>query len=298
MLAGHPRLFAAAELQLLGFNTLRERKEAFSGKFSLWLEGTIRAVMELKSCDANEAKAIMETFESRDYSTKQFYGELQSWLGDRMLVDKSPAYATDPRALEKAEADFEDTLYIHLSRHPFAMVRSFVKYHMDQVLFMKKHRFSPRQLAELIWTVSHRNALEFLKHVPPSRQVHIRFEDMVTEPRGTMETMCHQLGLDFHPGLVEPYRDIDRKMTDGIFRDSTPMGDTRLLERKGIEPQAADAWKGVLEDDFLGDVTWEVAASLGYDRPVGTNGTEVRREDAPRRGRLDDLRRSRREGRG
>ena len=45
MLAGHPQLFAAAELQLLGFNTLQDRKEAFQGKYSLWLEGTIRAMV-------------------------------------------------------------------------------------------------------------------------------------------------------------------------------------------------------------------------------------------------------------
>ena len=39
MLAGHPDLFAASELQLLGFNTMSERIAAYSGKFSAWLDG-------------------------------------------------------------------------------------------------------------------------------------------------------------------------------------------------------------------------------------------------------------------
>jgi hypothetical protein len=47
MLAGHPRLFAASELHQLGFNTLAERRTAFSRKYSLWLEGTIRLLMEI-----------------------------------------------------------------------------------------------------------------------------------------------------------------------------------------------------------------------------------------------------------
>src|SRR6185369_7785179 len=45
MLAGHPKLFAPPELELLSFNTLSERKEAFSGTESYWLEGTLRALM-------------------------------------------------------------------------------------------------------------------------------------------------------------------------------------------------------------------------------------------------------------
>ncbi len=56
-------------------------------------------------------------------------------------------------------------------------------------------------------------------------------------------------------------------MTDGIYPESMPMGDTKLRARRRIDPTVADSWKGVLDDDFLGDPTWEVAARLGYERP-------------------------------
>mgnify|MGYP002067792402 FL=1 len=146
-----------------------------------------------------------------------------------MLVDKSPAYVCDMRALEKAERDFDGAIYLHLVRHPYAMVRSFERYHMEQVLFLKEHPFTPRQLGELIWTISHQNTLEFLKTVPAGRQYRIRFEDMVYRPREIMEGMCATLGLEYHPALVEPYQGIEKKMTDGLYKDSTPMGDTHLL---------------------------------------------------------------------
>jgi len=272
MLAGHPDLFAASELQLLGFNTLKERKEAFSGKYSLWLEGTIRAVMEIKKCFADKAMQIIEEYEKANYTTRQFYGMLQSWLGGKILVDKSPSYVFDQANLEKAERDFDKPLYIYLVRHPYAMVRSFVQYHMDQVLYLKSHPFTPQQLGELVWLISQKNVLTFFEKVPEKRKFTMRFEDLVAQPEKMMEAMCRSLGLKYHPNLADPYKDIDKKMTDGIYKDSKPMGDTKLLERNRIDPSAAVSWKKVEKDNFLSGMTWEVAAILGY--PV--QGIEIK----------------------
>ena len=293
MLAGHPKLFAAAELQLLSFNTLAERKEAFAGKFSLWLEGTLRALMELQNCDADEARRIMAEFEER-LSTKEFYGVIQEWVGERTLVDKSPHYALDPGSLAKAERDFENALYIHLIRHPYANVKSFESYHMDQVLYLDKHDFGARDLGELVWTHSHENVLDFLRDVPRERQFRLRYEDLVTDPEANMRSLCERFGLRYHPDLVNPYQDIDQKMTDGLYKDSTPMGDTRLLERRSIDAGAADKWRGVEQDDFLGEVTWEVAEKLGYERPQTSAMTSTPNKRQDRLERQRQLRQARR----
>jgi amino acid adenylation domain-containing protein len=267
MLAGHPDLFAASELQLLGFNTLKERRAAYSGMYSLWLEGTIRTIMEIKGCDAEEATRIMEEYERQDYTTKQFYGVLQEWIGDRILVDKSPSYVLDLQTLEKAECDFHDALYIHLFRHPYAMVRSFESYHIDQVLFLKAQPFTPRQLGELVWLISHGNALQFLRQIPQQRQYQLCFEDLVRQPQPVMEELCRTFQLRFHPELIKPYDQLEKKMTNGIHKESKPMGDTRFLEHGRINPDVAESWKDVLADNFLSDRTWELAVSLGYERP-------------------------------
>lgn len=232
MLAGHPDLFAASELQLLGFNTLRERRTAFSGKYRLWLEGTIRIIMAIKGCDAEESALIMEEYERQNLSTKQFYRILEQWIGNKILVNKSPSYVLDINTLEKAENDFQDALYIHLVRHPYAMVKSFESYHIDQVLFLKEQPFSPRQLGELVWYISHENVLQFLKKIPKQRQYHMRFEDLVSEPKKVLEELCRTLQLKFVPDLLNPYENLDKKMTDGIHKESKPMGDTKFLEHK------------------------------------------------------------------
>ena len=103
MLGGHPELFAPPELQLLLFNTLQDRRKEFSGRNSFWLEGTMRALMEINGCDGNEAKALMEQYEDGGLSAKEFYAVMQRGIGERRLVDKSPSYAMDIEVLRRAE---------------------------------------------------------------------------------------------------------------------------------------------------------------------------------------------------
>jgi amino acid adenylation domain-containing protein len=299
MLAGHPDLFAGSELQLLGFNTLKERSHAYSGKYKLWLEGTIRAIMEIKHCSSDEAIELMEMYEEKGYSTKEFYAVLQEWIGERTLVDKSPSYALDMNTLIKAEKDFEQAKYIHLTRHPYAMVRSFEKYHMDQVLYLKEQPFSAQELGELVWIISHKNVLEFLKTVPTERQFHMHFEELVTEPKKIMENFCQAFDLPFETELLKPYENLNQKMTDGIYKESKPMGDTHFFEHSDIDPGVASEWQGVMDDNFLSDLTWDLARKLGYPDPFiedtqsATPHGEEGTGEMSRRKRLEDMRRRR-----
>lgn len=266
MLAGHPGLFAAPELQLLHFETLRSRREAFQGKFEAWLEGTIRALMELRGVDADTAKREMEEYESKNLTTAEFYKLLQDAIGERLLLDKTPSYALDPAALEHAELDFQEARFIHLVRHPQAIIRSFEKMHIDQVLFLKDHPYNARQLGELVWLRSHRNILELLAKVPEERQCRIRFEDLLANPREAMERVCAMLQLPYVADMVEPYRNQERKMITGLYRESIPMGDVRFLSFSEIRPDVADSWKATRAEYSLASATWNLAFELGYER--------------------------------
>ena len=273
MLAGHHGLFAAPELQLLNFSTLQQRRAALTGKYSLWLEGTIRTLMEAEGCGPDEAKRIMDRYEADGLTTKQFYRVLQDRVAPRTLVDKSPVYALDPEALARAEAYFDGALYIHLVRHPYAMIRSFESFHMDHVLLTDAHPYSSRQLAELVWTISHQNILELLARVPQSRQCRMTFEALTTEPRKTMAQMCEELDLEFDPELLRPYHATERKMTEGLYPDSTPMGDAKFRQYGRIDSSVADAWQRAMVDDSLGSITWDLADSFGYQRPTQARTT-------------------------
>jgi len=275
MLAGHRDLFSASELQLLGFATMRERADAYTGRFSGWRDGLIRSVMEIEDLDAEAAKAAIGAAEAEGVTTKAFYRRLQDAIQPRLLVDKSPSYAMDAGALRKAERDFDGALYIHLVRRPGPMIESFARHHMDQVLHIGEHPFAPRQLAELVWTLSHRNIVEFLGDVPPERWVRLRFEELVTDPSAQMESLCRALGLPFDPAVLQPYEGVESKMVDGVYPESAPMGDPNFLARGRIDPTTAAAPPRSGDAVALGAPTVELAASFGYD--MGGDDSEGRR---------------------
>jgi amino acid adenylation domain-containing protein len=281
MLAGHPDLFAPQELELLSFETLQERKAAFSGRDSFWLEGALRALMEVRGCDAEEARRLMEHYEKERFTTTQFYRLIQDAVAPRLLVDKTPSYALDVETLQRAEALFDAPFYIHLLRHPYGMIRSFEEAKLEQLyrVFLRSgHDFTGRELAELIWLISHQNILTFLTEVRALRQHRVAFEDLVNQPQRTLEGICRFLGLDVHRDMLEPYQDQKRRMTDGLYTASRMLGDVKFHQHRRIDATVADQWKASYTEDFLGDVTWALAEQLGYTREPSQSapGVEAR----------------------
>jgi len=133
MLGGHSRLFAPPELFLLNFDTLADRKNWFAGAQRLHLEGNTRAVMQIKGQSLPEVEALLDGLEARALPTQDYYRMMQGWLGDRILIDKTPFYGIDIETLRRAEDWFEEPLYIHLTRHPYGMVRSFEEARLEQL---------------------------------------------------------------------------------------------------------------------------------------------------------------------
>ncbi|WP_424101096.1 condensation domain-containing protein [Moorena producens] len=267
IMAGHPQLFAPPELYLLSFNTLAERKAAFSGRNNFLGEGVIRAIMEIKNCDGEQAQQIMEELEEQNLSTKEFFSLMQEWLPGQIIADKTPPYVFNPEVLQRAEEEFENPLYIHLQRHPLATIRSMKEARLDLLVAMEENQFSVEQKGELMWLISHQNILEFLKNIPSSRQHQLKYEDLVQQPETTVDQLCEFIGIDFHPDMLQPYKEKKQRMTDGVHAVSRMMGDPKFHTYKGINAKVAERWKEEYKVDFLSPETWKVAESLGYDRP-------------------------------
>jgi amino acid adenylation domain-containing protein len=268
LLGGHPALFSPPELELLGFEALGERRRVCSGRDAFWLEGTLRAVMQALQVDADTAKDLMAEREDADMGVKEFYGELQSWLGGKILVDKSPSYALDVGVMQRAEAYFERPLYLHLHRHPYGMISSFEEARLNQIFFRYPHDLKVRELAELIWLQSHRNIVEFLATIPPERQMAISFEDITRQPEASTRHLCDFMGIAFTPEMLEIYggERKQQRMTDGIYRESKMLGDIKFHTHQKIDPGVAERWRKIYRTDFLGDASWQMAQTLGYVR--------------------------------
>ena len=269
LLGGHPLIFAPPELELLSFNTLQERAEAFTGRNSFWLEGTLRAMMGIKGYDAHQAKLEMSQYEKKNLTTQEMYEQMQTWLKDKILVDKTPSYALDINILQQAEHYFENPLYIHLLRHPYGMINSFEEAKLDQIFFLYEHNYSTRELAELTWLQSNVNILEFFEQIPSSRKHTVSFEDMTGKTETVIKEICEFIKLDFHPDMLKPYQEKQKRMTDGIYKESRMLGDVKFLDHKKIKSQISHRWKDNYKHDFLGDITWQIAELLGYENDFG-----------------------------
>ena len=267
MLGGHPTLFAPPSLEMLPYTTMRERSEHFAAGYRFWTEGLVRAVMQIRRCSADEAQEIVAGWEEKPLTTKECYAQLQDWLGSQILVDKTPSYTFDPHVLSLAETRFENPFYIHLSRHPYGMIHSFEKARTDQVyqVFFRDNPALPgRRLAELLWIISHQNIRSFLTQIPQDRQIHVRYEDLVKQPQQIMEALCERLKIDFHPHMLQPYRDAGEQMTDGIHEHTSMVGDVYFHEHTTIDPEVAERWREHIAEDFLSEEALAIASSMAY----------------------------------
>jgi acyl-CoA synthetase (AMP-forming)/AMP-acid ligase II len=278
MLGGHPRLFAPPELYLLSFADLAERRDWFPLSQRYIAEGNLRALSEIMKCDAAAARDYMEKLEAERLSVADYYALMQSTIGDCELVDKTPFYAMHAESLQRAEDCFEEPLYIHLTRHPYGMIRSFVEARLDQLWYpriaepanVKKTPwpYDPYQLGELVWLTVNENITAFLDAVPTGRQFSVTYEALVGTPQETIGEICRFLGVDYCADMIEPRKDPARRMTDGLHNESRMIGDMKFHRHSQIDAKAADSWKDAFDDDFLCRTTFALAQSLGYDETV------------------------------
>ena len=290
MLAGNPRLFSPPELDLLSFNTMGERYAFFKKtNMSLWLEAPIHALKEALQLSVDEAIKRVREFETKDLPVREFYRILQSSIKDRLLVDKTPSYSIDPNILQRIEEDFDQPYYIHLLRHPYAMIYSFIEAKLDETFFKYTHPFSPRQLAELFWMVSHQNILNFFKKIPAERRYTIHFEDLLTDPKARLKSLTDFLGIPFSEEMLKPYQ--GDKMTKGLKKTSQMVGDFKFYLHQNIDASVAERWKKFHKQDFLCDSTISIAEILGYDvRPINRAPASLKKvESIPRASRTEEL---------
>ncbi|OKH15930.1 type I polyketide synthase [[Limnothrix rosea] IAM M-220] len=261
MLAGHPALYSPPELHLLPFETMGDRQAELG--LSHLGEGLQRAVMDLDNVTAAESQKIIDQWMIENRSIKDIYAALQSKASGKLLIDKSPSYGSDRQTLEHSEILFEHAKYIHLVRHPYAMIESFSRLRMDKLL--GDTSANPHGLAESIWTNSNQNILQFGKQLSDDKYLQVVYEDLVKNPRVVLTRICEFLGVDFDESLLNPYS--GDRLTDGLHQQSMGVGDPNFLKHKSIDPALADKWREVTLPQTLNPATIRLAQTFNYELP-------------------------------
>jgi hypothetical protein len=216
--------------------------------------------MQLQHSDAKSAQSTIQTMIDNDESVQDVYAVLQRLCGTRVLVDKSPSYGASLDTLRRAEAMFEGNRYIHLVRHPHAVIESFVRNRMDKVIGIATD--DPFVLAEQAWLTTNGNIRRFLSEVDEGRRHLVRYEDLVTDPSGISRKLCEFLEVEFEPAMLEPYE--GGRMTDGVHSQSLPIGDPGFLSHTCIDSTLADVWRTIQLPRPISEPARQLASTFGY----------------------------------
>jgi hypothetical protein len=208
--------------------------------------------MALRQCSAVEAEAAVSDLVSRDVSVPDVYALIQREAAPRILVDKTPGYALDIETLRDAEAIFDRPRYIHLTRHPAAVVESVVHNRFNRLV---GDDGDPYAFAEQVWQTAARNLAAFGAEVG-DRCHRLRFEDLVAAPEATLTATCDFLGIRFEPAMLQPY---------SSGRMITGPGDPNIFDHQDIDAGKGLRWRDVVLPAALGADTTALAAELGYE---------------------------------
>ena len=265
MLAGHPSLSSPPELHLLPFDTMTQRETELG--VSQLGEGLKRAYMALKGVSADQSQELVSELIERNADIREVYQQLQQLAGDRLLVDKSPTYASNYETLTKAETIFDGAKYIHLVRHPYSVIESFTRMRMDKLVGSSES--DPHRLAESIWRESNQNILDFAKEIDPERYHLVYYEDLVSKPQEVLTDICNFLEIPFDEAVLTPYQ--GDRMTDGVNETAMSLGDPNFHKHRQIDAQLAEAWRKIELPSRLDVYSQQLAKQLQYELPQETN---------------------------
>lgn len=258
MLAGHPALFSPPELHLLTFYSMKQSKKIFNNSY--FGKGLQRAFMELQQISAEESMQHVAALTEQEAPIYKVYRELQTLCAPRTLVDKSPSYSVEMDTLLHAEAIFNQAKYVHLVRHPYAVIESFVRTGLLGGQLLDAHAY-----IEQVWAQGNANLLEFFAGIAPERKHVLRYEDLVASPEPTTRALCDFLQVPFDEALLKPYE--GKRMLEGADPNSLALGDPNFLSHDKIEANLGEAWRRITLDRPLGEAAVRVAKLFGYELP-------------------------------
>lgn len=255
MLACHEQIFAPNELHLLYFDDMGQRRSDIQRLWQQWMDvGLIETLQTEFGMTYWDAILKIKQFADESMPVEDVYKLIQSKMSGRWLVDKTPAYSRHPDWLNRAEQMFDKPRYLFMTRHPYAVMDSFIR--------SRFYRYSSSiwglssnnhwHKAELYWSATNRNILDFLKQIPESRQMRISYEDLMQDTANVQQAACQFLSIPYDGSILDPYNQPGHEVA------------SNLRERNRVVHTNAEVWRDKRPPHPLSELTHQVAEELGY----------------------------------
>ena len=118
--------------------------------------------------------------------------------GGKRLISKNPSYSPKVKTLHEK---FPDAKFINLVRNPLQVIPSSISMFSNhcQTYGEPETRYSLQETViehtKYWYLYPHR----YLKHLPPEQYIRIRYKDLVSDPKGTVEKIYKQFGFEISP---------------------------------------------------------------------------------------------------
>lgn len=251
MLMGHPEIFAGPELYLIQYHSMLQRERLITDSGAYWKTmGLAQTIQMMRGWTITRAFQYVTHITKSDFPIIDVYKLLHDWNNKKFLVDKSPSTTFNMQTLEKIEQWFNDPFYIHIVRHPVPVVQSMMRMQINPP--QTNHT---AESAQFRWRNDNSNALHHLALIPVERQFHLRYEDLVQDPKQQLSGICNMLKIHYSESMENPYK--GERMIEGI-------GCVNLPKRSKVEKSLADDWKLRPHGFELEPATIELAERLNY----------------------------------
>ena len=199
MLGAHPEVVALPEMKLF-------RRPRVAGLLADWPHapgvteqgfraGLVRGVAGLVLGDESEeglAASLAWLRERGDWTGARLLAHLRTLAAPSLLVEKSPENSGRDLSLDRLLA-VPDIRVVHLVRHPVSVVESFTRMWEPPAAWdLPQRRW---QFAAALWLQHQQRVERRTAHLPASRVLRVRAEDVVNDQDRTLPGLCAWLGV-------------------------------------------------------------------------------------------------------
>jgi hypothetical protein len=133
------------------------------------------------------------------------------------------------------------------------MIDSFVRNRFDKLI--DSSDTNPYAMAENEWVTINQNIIEFLKSVNDENYIQLSYEQLVGNPKETMNAIFQKMNLDFEETVLNPYEH------GSMF---VGPGDFNIMMHDKIDSNLANKWKTIRLPFSLKEKTIQVARYFNY----------------------------------
>jgi len=249
MIGQHPEMYGFPELNLFLTGRLNELVEldeqhetAACLPKGMYLGGLLQALAEVSFEGQTEQglrKARAWINRNQAWPTARVFEFLLRRIQPRMGVEKSCRTAMSRAALARA-ASHPGVLFLHLTRHPIAAVRSMLECQANLTVAACKPMIGIPDSAAYysrLWCFVQRLILAFTTTLPHRRAMRLRAEDALSAPEAVLSELARWIGVRSDPEAIDRMRHPEHSPFARIGPLSTLSGsDPKFLKDPRLRP--------------------------------------------------------------